>query len=102
MENIRTINKRNGVDIGYHESNLRPSDGEGCVGKSGIDKTFTLMNVIEIANRMNPRPNIIIKAGPRAKWYLKKFPRDKIEEEIEKQQWRDTSRATMWIIEWDN
>ena len=102
MENIRTIEKRYGVDVGYHESNLRPNDGEGCVGKCGINKTFTLEQVIQIAYKMSPKPNIIIKAGPRAKWYLKRFARDEIEEEIEKQKWRDTSRVIMWIIEWEN
>ena len=66
-------------------------------------KIFKLSDnrVIQIASKMQPRPNIIIKAGPRAKWYLKRFSRDDIEEEILKQQWRDTSRCTMWIIEWD-
>lgn len=99
MENIRTIEKRNGVDIGYHESNLQPID---CVGKSSINETFTLEHVIKIAYKMDPRPNIIIKAGPRAKWYLKRFLSDNINMEIKKQQWRNISRAIMLNIEWDN
>ena len=36
------------------------------------------------------------------KWYLKQCPKDEIEREIKKQQdWRDVSRSTMYIIEWD-
>jgi len=101
MENIRRLEKRIGVDIGYHESNLHPQNRDGCVGKSGIDKTYTLEQVIRKANEMNPRPNIIIKAGKNAKWYLKRFPKNEINAEIEKQSWRDTSRATMWIVEWE-
>jgi len=51
---------------------------------------------------MNEKPNIIIKAGPRAKWYLKHCSKDLIDTEIEKQKsWRDISRSIMWIIDWD-
>jgi len=96
-----TFQKRIGVDIGYHGSNIHPQDGEGCIGKSGIDKSFSLEKVIEIAYKMEDRPNIIIKAGKNAKWYFKSFPKDKIENEIIKQNWRDTTRSTMYIIEWD-
>ena len=101
MEHIMLMQKRKGVDIGYHDSNVHPADGEGCVGKSGIDKLYTLEKVIALAYKMPEKPNIIIKAGPTAKWYLKCFPKDAIEREIEKQKWRDVSRSTMYIIEWD-
>ena len=50
---------------------------------------------------MEHKPNIIIKAGKNAKWYLKYFQKDKIEEEIEKQKWRDTIRYTMYVIDWE-
>lgn len=50
---------------------------------------------------MEQKPNILIKAGPNAKWYIKKYDPRVIEEEIEKQSWRDVSRCTMYIIEWD-
>ena len=50
---------------------------------------------------INPTPNIIIKAGPNAKWYMKKVHVDEIDNEIEKQKWRNTSRCTMFIIDWD-
>jgi hypothetical protein len=101
MEKVKLIEKRNGVDIGYHSSNIHPIDREGCVGTRGIDKTYTFEMVLEIAYKMENRPNIIIKAGPNAKWYLKYFQKDIIEDEIKKQNWRDTSRCIMYIIEWD-
>lgn len=100
MESIKSLRRREGVDVGYHSANLHPKDGEGCVGKAGLSKTLPLEKIIEIAHKMETRPNIIIKAGPNAKWYLKHFPISDIDREIEKQSWRDTSRATMWIIEW--
>ena len=102
MEHVKIIEKRKGVDVGYNSSNISPIDREGCVGASGIDKAFTFEMVLELAYKMENKPNIIIKAGPNAKWYLKHFQKDVIEDEINKQQkWRDTSRCTMYIIEWD-
>ena len=50
---------------------------------------------------MENKPNIIIKAGPNAKWYLKRFPINLLEIEINKQKWRDTTRCVMYIIECD-
>jgi hypothetical protein len=35
MEHINFIQKRIGADLGYHESNVRPADGEGCIGVRG-------------------------------------------------------------------
>ena len=70
MEHITLMEKRIGADLGYHKSNLRPVNDEGCVGKSGLDKNLSLERILEIAYKMNPKPNVIIKAGPRAKWYL--------------------------------
>ena len=64
--------------------NLHPGDGEGRVGKQGIDANYTLDMVKEIAYRMPENPNIIIKAGKNAKWYIKKCPKDEIIREIEK------------------
>ncbi len=101
MEHIKSMQTRTGVDIGYHKDNMIPNGGEGVVGKSGIDKTFTLERVIGLAHKMEVRPNIIVKPGPNAKWYLKRFSPDTIEAEIEKQNWRNTSRCTMYIIEWN-
>ena len=88
MNHVKNVERRPGQDVGYHSDNIHPLDREGCVGSAGIDK-------------MESKPNIIIKAGPNAKWYLKRFQKDEIEDEIEKQKWRDTSRCSMYIIEWD-
>lgn len=101
MEHIKTIERRNGVDVGYHSSNVHPVDREGCVGTSGINKSYTFEMVLELAYKMDKKPNIIIKAGKNAKWYFKIFPKDKIEDAIEKQKWRDTRRCTMYIIDWE-
>ena len=93
------MNKRYGVDVGYHDSSLDTLNNVGRVGKLGIDKTYTLDKVIKLAYDI--KANIIIKAGKNAKWYLKKINLENIEKDIEKQKWRDTSRVTMWIIEWE-
>tara|TARA_B100001094_G_C17766120_1_gene592748 strand:+ start:115 stop:414 length:300 start_codon:yes stop_codon:yes gene_type:complete len=99
MEHILSMNKRYGVDVGYHDSSLDTLNNEGRVGKLGIDKTYSLDKVIKLAYDI--KANIIIKAGKNAKWYLKKINLENIEKDIEKQKWRDTSRVTMWIIEWE-
>jgi len=101
MEHVKKIEQRKGVDVGYNGSNIQPIDREGCVGASGIDKSFTFEMVMELAYKLDNKPNIIIKAGPNAKWYLKRVQKDVIDNEIEKQKWRDTSRSTMFIIDWE-
>ena len=101
MEHIVKFEKRVGVDVGYHESVIDPVDRESCVGIRGIDKSLTLQQVLSLAYKNYHKPNIIIKAGPNAKWYFKCYPVNKIEHEIEKQRWRNTSRCTMYIIEWE-
>jgi hypothetical protein len=102
MEYVKKYQKRIGADAGYHTSNLHPTNRMGCVGKNGIDKNYTLDEVIQLAYKMEQKPNIIIKAGPNAKWYVKRFKPELIDDEIEKQKkWRDVSRCTMHIIEWD-
>ena len=96
-----TIEKRKGCDVGWHNSNIEPINREGCVGKRGINKLYTLEMVMNLAYKMDDKPNIIIKAGKNAKWYMKKIPLNKIDEAVEKQKWRDTSRCTMYIIVWN-
>ena len=70
----------------------------------GIDKTLSLEQVITLAHKTDDKygnkANIIIKAGKNAKWYIKYCDINRIEEAILSQQWRDTSRATMYIIDW--
>jgi hypothetical protein len=101
MEHIKFIEIRKGVDIGYHNSNIDPIDREGCVGVSGINKTFTIEMVLQLAYKIENKPNIIIKSGPNGKWYLKRFQKEVIDQEIEKQKWRDTSRCLMYIVDWN-
>ena len=100
MEHFRSIQRRDGVDVGYHESNLEPLNGVGRFGVGGIDKTFSFERMLELAHEINA--NIIIKAGPNAKWYLKRCPVDEIEGRIANQaRWRNgTFRYKMWIVEW--
>ena len=101
MENVRNFEKRVGCDIKWR-CDIHPIDREGCVGKSGIDKTYTLNMVLNLAYKIEDKPNIIIKAGPNAKWYLKRCPKEMIEPKIQElQKWKDTSRCTMYIIDWD-
>jgi len=100
MEYIKSIIAREGVDVGYHNSNIHPKNGEGCKGKSGIDNEYTFEDVLKLAYNMEEKPNIIVKAGKNAKWYIKKIENDKIEEAIEKQSWRNTRNYKMYIIEW--
>ena len=95
------MKKRIGCDVGWHGSNIHPIDREGCVGAQGIDKSYTLEMVMKLAYKIDDKPNIIIKAGKNAKWYMKKIPINEIDHAIEKQKWRDTSRCTMYIIYWD-
>jgi len=100
MEYIKEI--RQGVDAGYTSSNIHPANGEGRVGKHGLDKDLTIEQVILLARSMEEKPNIIIKAGENAKWYLKRFSKENLPSEIEKQQqWRAerVARCTMYIIE---
>ncbi|MBI95841.1 hypothetical protein CL656_01700 [bacterium] len=102
MEYITKIERRFGVDVGFNESNLHPKDGEGRVGKGGIDKNYTLNDVLKLAYKMDEKPNIIVRGGSRSKWYLKRFPLENLEKEIVKQKkWRDC-KVNMWIIEWEN
>ena len=95
---IKDIKRRPGSDIDL--KNLRPANGEGCVGtNNGIDKTFSLEQVIELASKMAEKPNIIIRGGKNAQWYIKQCPVDEIEGK-KYGEWKDVSRSTMYIIDW--
>ena len=82
--------------------NLHPSDGEGRVGKQGIDANYTLDMLKAIAYRMPEKPNIIIKSGKNAKWYIKKCPKDEIIIEIEKMRntiyCENARRSTIYVL----
>jgi hypothetical protein len=82
--------------------NLYPADGEGRVGKQGINSKYTLDMVKAIAYRMPEKPNIIIKAGKNAKWYIKKCPMDEIIREIVKMRnsiyGENSRRSTMYVL----
>ena len=102
MDHVKFMEVRQGVDAGYHNSTIEPIGREGCVGVRGIDKSYTLDMVLQLAYKIPAgKPNIIIKSGLNGKWYLKRFQKDVLNEEIEKQKWRDTSRCVMYIIDWN-
>ena len=105
MELAKTITNRGNVDVGFHESPIHPADGEGRVGKMGLDKTLDFEEILSLAHKTfskdGNRANIVVKAGKNAKWYLKYCPPGDIERSIGTQTWRDTSRATMWVVEWN-
>lgn len=91
------VDRRDGVDIGYNGSALEPLNRVGCVGKAGVDKNFTLEQLMLLAHEIGA--NIIVKSGKNAKWYLKRCNPSDIEASIQKQKWRNgTKRCTMWII----
>jgi hypothetical protein len=105
MNRFSKIVKRRGCDVGGDNTNVHPVNGEGRVGKAGIDKTFTLEKVIDIAYRTPGKPNIIVKAGKNAKWYLKNIESSLIEgmiEETNRSSWhKDVHNRVMYIIEWE-
>ena len=80
MQHFVSIHKRNHAYVGFIGADIDPLNNKGKVGKRGIDKNFTLEKLIELAYEVDA--NIIIKSGPNAKWYLKKFPIHDIENEI--------------------
>ena len=106
MEHIRNYEKRDKCDLKWGKE-LRPVNGEGCGKSNGIDKTYTIDMVMSLAYKMPEKPNIIIKSGKNALWYIKKCKKTEIDQEIEK--YRNSScswekrmaRCTMYIIEWD-
>lgn len=104
MEHIQKIEKKVGVDIGWNSFNMYPEDGEGRKGKQGFDETLTFERMLGIAYRMNPRPNIMIKGGLNAKWYLKYFPEELIEHEIGiTTKWKkNIPHNKLYIITWDD
>jgi hypothetical protein len=105
MELAKDVKNKKCCDVSFGKD-IEPINREGCVGKNnGIDKTYTFEQVMRLAYKMDDKPNIIVRAGKKAKWYMKKCPLNTIDEKIEKQQWRQKDRDQlkyydMWIIEW--
>ena len=101
-ELVTKLEKRIGVTVGFkNTSSYDALEYEGRVGKHGFDANLRLDTMMEIASRMENRPNIIVKGGIHAKWYLHLVPSEKIDAAIDKQRWRNNSfNSTMWIIEW--
>ena len=100
-ELLTRLEKRVGMTVGYNDqSSYDAAEHEGRVGQHGFDKNLSLDHVITIASRMEVRPNVIVKAGENAKWYMFYILNEHIEAEIYKQRWRDTHNCTLWAIEW--
>jgi hypothetical protein len=104
MEHAKSITKFDGADIGYR-NNLHPANGEGRVGKQGIDATYSLDHVLSLMYNMEEKPNVLVKQG-KGKWYIKKIDQDRIDNidrEVEKLKWRAeaVNRSQMWVIEWE-
>jgi hypothetical protein len=106
MEHVRKYERRDNADLKWGKE-LRPVNGEGCGESNGIDKTYTFDMVRALAYQMPEKPNIIIKGGKNAMWYIKKCATNEIDREIEKlrncsSSWeKKMVRCTMYIIEWD-
>lgn len=107
MDKIKTLRKIRKADVGWNRDNMQPDDREGCAGK-GFDKTLPIEALIKIAYKMNPRPNIIImtvakRAPYKGQSYMKLFPLDNIDKEIEKRRNNcfGCDRCIMYIIEWE-
>ena len=103
MDHFTKIEKKLGCDIG-RSNGLHHEDGKWRVGKEGVNKNLRLNDLVELAYTMdNPRPNIIIKGGKDAKWYLKYCIADKIDEQIKKPYNRrdNVARCIMYIITWE-
>jgi hypothetical protein len=90
-----------GADLKWGK-NLHPADGEGRVGAAGFNKANTLEMMKAIAHGMPGKPNIIVKAGKNAKWYIKTCPPDEILAEIEKlrnsARGGNMHRATLYVL----
>jgi len=99
MEHAINIRRMTGIDVNYGtQSCINIDNCPEREGAAGYNKNTTLSRMFELAYQT--KANIIAKGGPNAKWYLKKINLDTIDEKINKQRWRDTSRITLWVIEW--
>jgi len=95
---------RHGVDVGYFDSSLSVQNNmthpDYPESKKGYPKDKTLEEMLVLAKDIEA--NIIIKAGKKAKWYLKHCPRHELDAEIEKRpRWKNSKNATMYIVEFE-
>ena len=70
-----------------HRNDIKPY-WHACHSSAGIDTNLLLSEVVAIAHKVmksGTRVNIIIKAGPKAMWYLKYCPQEEIEDKIAEQ-----------------
>ena len=106
MDYFKYIEKRKQSNL-KHGDDKHPQNSKQNVypriGVSGYDKNLKLNDLIEIAynNFDNPKPNIIVKAGPNAKWYLKYCNYNDLDHEIDKVSFNNKCRCTMYIIKWE-
>jgi hypothetical protein len=69
--------------------------------QQSFDKNYTLDEMYQIMWLMEIRPNILVKSGKNAKWYVKWIDPTTIEYRIAKQKkFRNLKGYVMWIIEW--
>ncbi len=99
MQHVQTIEKRIGWDV--ESPNIEPVNGEGCVGKGGIDKSYTLEMVIDLASKIPEKPNVIVRTGKKSKWYLKKIELNDIDRKRRPASWSNIENYTMYIIKWE-
>lgn len=95
MDNIKSIEKRIGVDIRIGD--VIPKNSEGCVGIKGMDKMLTLQQIINICINMtdDEKPNVIVKDG-KGKYYPKRVSTEKLDEKNYLKK-----RCVMYIIVWE-
>lgn len=72
-----------------------------CKGKNGFDKNMSLDDVIEIIAKPKGA-NLIIKSGPRAKWYVKKVSPDEARRTIthRKKDYIEIKNSKCYVVEW--
>ena len=100
MEHAITIRRMDGIDVNYGtQSCINIENCPEREGVSGYNKNTSLTRMFELAYKTDA--NIIAKGGPNAKWYLKKIDLNTLNDKINSQLWRDTSRIKLWIIEWE-
>jgi len=109
MDNITNIKRIPGVDVGFH-NNIKPINNEGVTGKNnGINKNFTFEMILNIAYKIETsnRPNIIVRSGKIAMWYLKRCSIEEIPDRIKKEEEGMRGKNgrlkhfQMYIIEWE-